>query len=222
MRNTYILQRLVGLQTILIGVQQSSATLSSSSKGTEREAFIDDFLSKVLPPSYRFGTGDATDAYGARSGQLDVVVEHPIAPSLPSVGSPKSRLYLAESIAAVIEVKSDASTQWQEALRTAQQLTPLKRSFGSMMVMGVSPQLQIPLFVIGYKGWTDIETLKRQLNAHPEIAGILIIDPGLFASAKTFGGMLATGPWALWGLIGCIHLITNGLQAASTNPFDYA
>ena len=51
---------------------------------------------KGLPPIYRFGTGDATDSTGNKSGQLDVVVEYPFSPSLPVVGTGQSRLYLAE------------------------------------------------------------------------------------------------------------------------------
>jgi hypothetical protein len=159
---------------------------------------------------------------GQRSGQLDVVVEYPFAPSLPSVGSAKSRLYLAESIAAVIEVKSDASAQWQEALHTAKQLASLKRTFGATMTMGYSPKPGIPLFVVGYSGWSNLETLQSHLVEHPEVAGILIVDTGLFAAGKEFGNPHATEPWALWGLIGLIHGITNGIQATSTRPFNYA
>ena len=105
MPNQHVFQRLSGLQTILNGIHQSSVGLSSATIGGERAAFIDQFLSKVLPPIYRFGSGDVTDSSGAKSGQLDVVVEYPFAPSLPTVGSGQSRLYLAESAAAVIEVK---------------------------------------------------------------------------------------------------------------------
>ena len=50
---------------------QSNVSLSSSTKGTERELFVDEFLSKVLPPIYRFGTGDVTDLAGNKSGQLN-------------------------------------------------------------------------------------------------------------------------------------------------------
>jgi hypothetical protein len=223
MMNPHILQRLAGLQTILNGVHQSSRSMSASSKGTERAAFIDDFFSKVLPHVYRFGTGDATDLAGGRSGQLDVVVEFPFGPSLPIPGSATSRLYLAESIAAVIEVKSNAAAQWDEALRTARQLATLKRSFDAMMNMGnLTPTKTIPLFVVGYTGWSNIETVKRHLADSPEVAGILIIEPGLFASREEVGASTAIGPWALWGLITAIHRVTNGLQAATTRPFRYA
>ncbi len=223
MPNNHVLQRLAGIQTILNGVHQSSATMSSSSKGTERESFIDEFLSKVLPPIYRFGTGDATDISGNRSGQLDVVIEYPFSPSLASVGSSSSRLYLAESVAAVIEVKSTISSQWAQAQQTASQLSTVRRQFGSQMVMGGSgPTPQIPLFVAAYTGWSQLSTVQNNLASVSDIAGVLIIDQGIFVSTNQYGGITATGPWALWGLICALHQITNSLQSASTNPLGYA
>ena len=224
MKNIYVEQRLAGIQTILNGVHQQGSALSASSRGSERQGFIDDFLSRVLPPIFRFGTGDATDSQGNRSGQLDVVVEYPIAPTLPSVGgSAPTRLYLAEAVAAVIEVKSNVSSQWSEAQRTSDLLSPLRRSYGASMTMGgFPPSPTIPLFVAGYTGWKTMSSVQSHLNANPNVSGILVIDAGLFASSSQFGAVQATGPWALWGLIGILHLITNSLQAASTNPFDYA
>jgi hypothetical protein len=70
---------------MLKGVHQAGDRLSNASKGNEREAFINGFLSQVLPPHFRFGSGDITDQHGARSGQLDIVVEYPFVPSLPIV-----------------------------------------------------------------------------------------------------------------------------------------
>lgn len=223
MQNTHVFQRLTGIQSILMGVHQAGSSLSASSKGNERQAFIESFLGDVLPPIYRFGTGDATDTNGKRSGQLDVVVEYPISPSLPLTGPSASRLYLAESIAAVIEVKSDVAKQWPEAQKTASQLAPLQRAFGGQLTMGgFPPKPRIPLFVAGYTGWKTIETLQATLSRDSNIAGILVIDTGFFVSSQEYGGMTATGPWALWGLISILHLITNSLQAASTNPIQYA
>jgi hypothetical protein len=129
MPNIHVLRRLEGIQDILNGVHRHSDPLSPASKGQERQAFIEDFLAKVLPPIYRFGTGDATDAAGNRSGQLDVVVEYPFAPSLPAIGSGKTRLYLAESVAAVVEVKSNVASQWEEVVRTAAQLASIAPVF---------------------------------------------------------------------------------------------
>jgi hypothetical protein len=223
MPNDYVAQRLDGIRTILMGVHRASAPLSANTKGQERQAFVDSFLANVLPPVFRFGTGDATDAVGNRSGQLDVVVEFPFSPSLPSVApAGNTRLYLAESVAAVVEVKSNIAAQWNEALRTAQQLAPLRRRFGAVMTMGIGPTDNIPLFVAGYTGWTTVKTLEQNLAQNPEVSGVLVIDAGLFVSSAQFGNVHAHGPWSLWGLITCLHWITNGLQAASTDPSDYA
>ena len=49
-----------------------------------------------------------------------------------------------------------------------------------------------------------------------------VIDPGVFVASPNFSNLQATGPWALWGLIGCLHIATQSLQAASTDPFSYA
>ncbi len=197
--------------------------MSSSSKGSERESFIDEFLSKVLPPVFRFGTGDATDISSNRSGQLDVVIEYPFSPSLANVGTSSTRLYLAESVAAVVEVKSTLSSQWTQAQQTATQLATVQRQFGAQMVMGGSgPTPQIPLFVAAYTGWSQLSTVQSNLAAAPNIAGVLIIDQGIFVSTSQYGGIMATGPWALWGLICALHQVTNSLQSASTNPLGYA
>jgi hypothetical protein len=46
------------------------------------ETFVHSFLSEVFPTPFRFGTGDVTNT-GAKSGELDVIVEYPFSPSLP-------------------------------------------------------------------------------------------------------------------------------------------
>jgi hypothetical protein len=224
MPNNHVIDRLAGIQQILNGVHAASSSMSAASRGHERQAFIDSFLANVLPPVYRFGTGDATDTAGNRSGQLDVVVEYPFSPTLPSAGGAgATRLYLAEGVAAVIEVKSNAMNQWGEAVRTANVLAPLTRNFSAAMVFGASgrPPTTIPLFVVGYTGWRTADTMKAQLAANPNVAGILIIDAGLFVTNQVYGSMVATGPVSLWGLIVALHRITNSLANASTNPVAY-
>lgn len=220
MPNAHVLQRLTGLQTILNGVHQSGVSMSSASKGEERATFVDQFLSKVLPPIYRFGSGDATDVTGKRSGQLDVVVEFPFAPSLPVVGAGQTRLYLAESVAAVIEVKSNLAGQWSEASKTGDDLAPLARQFGNSMSYGGPPPPRIPLYVVGYTGWAKLQTLEQHLAASPNVDGALIIDAGIYLSKS--GLSVAGSPLALWGLICDLHRITNSLQSANTDPTLYA
>jgi hypothetical protein len=218
MPNDFILQRLTGIQTSLIGAHQAGASLSSASKGNEREAFIDNFLGNVLPPVYRFGTGDATDAAGRKSGQLDVVIEYPFAPSLPAVGGSKTRLYLAEGIAAVVEVKSDLSAQWDEVKNTARQLAPLKRNFSARITTGRDVDDHIPLFAVGYTGWQKSETCKKHLEECPEVTGIMIISPGIFSS--TFHGLGATGPWSLWALISVLHITATVPDKRQQQSFE--
>jgi len=222
MPNQHIVKRLAGIQQILNGVHQSGVSMSSASKGSERAAFIDNFLSQVLTPQFRFGDGDATDLNDQRSGQLDVVIEYPWVPSLPIVGSNKPRLYLAEGIASVIEVKSDIAAQWNEVLHTANNLAPLKRNYSSGITAGAPPLDRIPLFAVGYVGWKKLETLEKHLAEGP-IDGILVIDQGLFVASHDFGDMHATGAWSLWGLISCIHQTTSVLSSRSTGvPLQYA
>lgn len=221
MENRHVLERLRGIQQILRGVHQAGAQMSADTKGQERAAFVDQFLSQVLPLPYRFGKGDATDIAGRRSGQLDVVVEYPFSPSLP-LGVGTSRLYLAEGVAAVIEVKSDVAGQWTEVERTARLLAPLTRKMGMLMTTGSEPTPNIPLFVVGYTGWTQLETVQRHLQAAPEVAGVLVIDPGVFVSNARFGGIKATGPWAMWGLVSSLYGAVSSLLAAANEPLRYA
>lgn len=217
MANRFVQARLEGIQTILSGVHQSSVGLSSATKGGERAAFIDQFLAKVLPPIYRFGTGDVTDADGNKSGQLDVVVEYPVAPSLPIVGAGQSRLYLAESVAAVIEVKSNLADQWDEVRRTADALAMVRRRLNLLMSFGDSPSDKIPFFAVGYEGWTNIDTLHQKLASSPSVTGALVIKRGLYASNRCS----ALDSWALWGLICDLQQVTNSLHAADPEPFRY-
>lgn len=219
--NPHVSQRLEGIRRQLLGTLEAGRSMSAATKGHERETFIHSFLSEVFPTPFRFGTGDVTDNHGAKSGQLDVVIEYPFSPSLPIVGSATTRLYLAESVAAVVEVKSDVAAQWGDALNTARALHPISRSFGATLTMG--PMFEhIPLFSVGYSGWKNAKTVKSHLVVATEISGILVIDAGIFVSSPEFGGVVAHGDWCLWGLISCLHLATQSLKLASTDPFQYA
>ncbi len=51
--NPYIHERLKGIQSMLMSVHAGTvSSASTASKGTEREAFVRDFLGNVLPPIY--------------------------------------------------------------------------------------------------------------------------------------------------------------------------
>jgi hypothetical protein len=53
-----------------MAVHAAGKSMSNASKGYEREGFVNNFLANVLPPLYRFGTGDATDENGHKAGSL--------------------------------------------------------------------------------------------------------------------------------------------------------
>jgi DNA-binding MarR family transcriptional regulator len=223
--NQHILSRLLGIQEKLKALHKAVETASSATKGDDRELFINEFLSEVLPPQFRFGHGDITDLSGKRSGQVDIVVEYPFFPSLP-LGKGSSRLYLAEGVAAVIEVKSNLnSNQWSKVKKTSQRLQQLKRGYGSN---DVSTPRYIPLFAVGYKGWSKAETLNQKL-AEGVVNGILVIDePGLFVwNPPLYVGRnslikSASGPWSLWGFIVCLHHLAISLQQTNFAPALYA
>jgi hypothetical protein len=214
--NQQIARRLAGIRTMLMGMHESGSAMSTSSRGSERAAFVERFLCEVLTPQFRFGEGDAVDSAGNQSGQLDVVVEYPWFPSLP-VGSNRPRLYLAEGIAAVIEVKSDVCKQWNEVQRTSSQLKKLRRQHESAIFGGgLTPPKQIPLFAVGYTGWRTMDAIEQRLD-EGGVEGILVIDAGLFASVPLFLDIRVSEEWCLWGLITCLHQATNVLSSVTSD-----
>jgi len=136
--------------------------VSSASKGNERELFVNSVLSNAFPPHYRFSSGDIIDSYGSQSGQVDVVLEQPRSYSFPLLsGGP--RLYLAESVAAVIEVKSNLSSQWSEVEATAGKLATIKRKFSSSSYQDILDQLNQGN--ISVQANTDVTKIRRGLEA---------------------------------------------------------
>jgi len=221
--NRHIFQKLLGIQQMLMAGHSSGETTSSATKGRDREDFIHKFLENLLPPQFRFGSGDITDLSGRRSGQVDIVVEYPLLPSLQTPNS-SSRLYLAEGVAAVIEVKSDLTNQWSEVESTSRQLRPLSRKFGARD--GIPP-LHIPLFAVGYKGWKKIQKMQKYLSKGV-VDGILVIDDGgLFVWNSSilpvvqFTGPV-TGEWSLWAFIIALHQMAVSLQSTSLDLSLYA
>ena len=128
--NEHLSSRVDAIFANLDASYAAGTAMSSASKGTERELFVSNFLECVFPPHYRFCTGDITDSSNKKSGQVDVVLERADGFSFPFLaGGP--RMFLAESVAAVIEVKSDVASQWGEVLSTAKKVKSLNRKFAS-------------------------------------------------------------------------------------------
>jgi hypothetical protein len=209
--------------------------MSSSSRGREREQFVDEFLHKVLPPAYRIGSGDVIDSLGRKTGQQDVVVEFSFLPTLPAIAG-KERLYLAEGVAALVEVKSNLANEWEDVRGKASAIKKLRRVFRvpGFTPYGPPPE-QIPYFAVGYSGWKNIDTVQKKCEAGG-VDAILIIDQGLFCTRREFfpdqrytpdgkwiiRGFFAQEERSLWSLVCCLHYATLSIVMNSFSPLLYA
>jgi hypothetical protein len=189
--NEQLKVRLKGIQDVLMAHHGATRLLPNAAIGDEREVLVREFLEKVFPAPYRFGSGAITDADGLVSGQLDIVIEWPFFASFPGpIGT--QRLYLAESVAFVIEVKSDLGSQWKQVENSVQKLRLLRRhwrthialnSEGTDFVFGGASFSRIPYVVVGFTGYEEAKTLQDKLEAtaegrRPDAA--LVIDTGAY------------------------------------------
>jgi hypothetical protein len=190
--NQHLATRLSSIRDALMAHYKGGRGLPTVMAGSERETLLDKYLQQVLPPIYRFGRGTITDSKGGRSGGLDIVMELPFAPNFPMPAGDQ-RLYLAESVAAVIEVKSNLSSQWSEVESTVAAVKTLRRDlreperYVEATPPATEPQLKIsdiiPCYVVGYMGHTTIEGLQHRLASTAETCrpdGALVIDSGCF------------------------------------------
>jgi hypothetical protein len=220
MPNKHVENRLRSVQKALMESYLGGKAMSSASRGGERENFVSKYLRQVLPPPHRTGSGDITDWTGAKSGQVDVVIEYPFLPSLALLGGRES-LYLAESVASVIEVKSDLLRQWKEVERTARAVKKLVRPGLTTLLPRADLPSRIPVFAVGYKGWKSLKRIEERLT-DGTVDGILVIEAGLFVPYPGWLNQIgygfspslpSEGPWALWGLLSCLTQTMTGLHS---------
>ena len=216
-----LVQRLEGIRQILMAHHSAGTLLPNASKGTERETLVREFLVKVFPPPFRFGSGAIIDQFGCISGQLDVVAEFPFFPSFPTPGAAE-RLYLAESVSFVAEVKSDLGAQWSQVEKTGEALLPLRRNWsghlrfdrGNLEIANASIS-RIPFIAIGFRGYESVEALERKLLAteqskRPDSA--LVLESGVYVGL--LGGVRGSGVMGLFEFcVEAAHFATNVLTA---------
>lgn len=215
--------RLRGLHAGLMAAYHAGSQSSSSFKGLEREIFVRRFLSQVLPPIFRFGCGDVIDTYQRRSGQIDIVIENPFFPSVPIIED-GPRLYLAEGVAAAVEVKSDVSNQWSEVVSTANKLKPLAPCPGGVTGRSTLAMADccVPLFAVGFVGWKRLDTVRPLLDAEA-VEGVFSIENGLFCVHKKYNvdDVQDDPVRALWTFLCCLHDRVTSIQSMSTSPLIY-
>ncbi|HSW86528.1 MAG TPA: DUF6602 domain-containing protein [Rhabdochlamydiaceae bacterium] len=215
MPNPHIIQRLQELCNMFRAADAGGNTLSSASKGAEREFFIHQVLSNVIAPPFRIGSGDITDASGHRSGQSDVVIEYGNSISFPMILPNAPRLYLAEGVCAVIEIKSNLSSQWDEVVRSRRDLAPLQRNLSVNLSVG-ELSMNIPHFAVGYRGWKTQDTLKEKMEEQ-NMDGILVLDAGLYYG-KIFQG---TSVQSLFAFLMTLERLTGSMISATPNYLAY-
>jgi hypothetical protein len=140
---------------------------------------------------FRTGTGEIIDADDRKSGQCDIVVEYANTLSFPNMYPTSARLYRAESVCAVVEVKSDLRAQWKKVLGLGSKLFKLKRKPGPVLRLRPPPP-RIPLLAVGYTGWQSPSTALEKIAAAKEegtvVRGVLQIEPSFFVGVVEKNG----------------------------------
>jgi hypothetical protein len=194
--NPHLKSRLEAILTQLKAAHAGGGGVSNATRGSEREAFVDLLLRGCLPLPYRFGSGDVTDAHGNRSGQLDLVIEHPFFPSFPLLGTSQQRLYLIESVAMAIEVKS-SHTQWKEAVETMKKFRAVdpeadwpkeEKRARSIMSGGAIGQRghtcfpgRVGFSIVLYEGWQNAATLQNHCDQDDVDVALQLTPPIFYA-----------------------------------------
>lgn len=248
MVNSHLETRLGAILQSLNSTYAATSQSASAVKGTARSEFIQRYLEQVLPQGLRIRTnGEITDSNNNITGELDIIIENGMFPNIPLVQTESSRLYFAEGVAAVIEIKSNLAGQWEEVMQTGSKLRTIKRSFagglfssstgGSIFQVpfSINPELSlgkvnnpkqenidhVPYFVVGYTGWQTNETIDQKLSQSPYISGILQLDRGYYCSNSMFKGITARGPLCLLGFIDSIYEAFNYIKIANGNILKY-
>lgn len=217
--NPYLVQRLTAIQQALMAQHAAGRGMPNATAGSERETFLREFLQQLFPAHRRFATGAITDSAGAITGQVDIAVEYGVVPSFP-MPSTTERLLLAESVALVIEVKSDLSAQWGQVCETTGRVKTLQRHLNPIMTLGDGPQPLIPCIAVGYTGHSTIEGLSERLVTTPEAQrpdAALVIQSGCFSGF----GLNASGALGLYALCLAINHMLTTIGFAAPNLMSY-
>ena len=250
MANNILHQKLSGVLDMLNANYQLGKYSSSAVKGVARSDFINNYLKNALPQGLRISTsGEIIDNQNNITGELDIVIENGHFPNIPVPSSDSARLYFAEGVAAVIEVKSNLKGQWDEAISTGRKLHVITRSFINTTISShngptiyinnnikatrhlgeykVPPQFKltkkVPFFVVGYTGWEKLDTLESKIKESDGIvSGILQLDKGFFISDETFRNSKAIGALSLLAFINAIYESYSYIKDTNINLQSYA
>ena len=219
------IKKLEDIHTSLMARYHETAGFSSAISGTEREVVMKELLQRVLPGSFRIGSGAILDASGRETGQVDAVIERSFSLSFP-IGSESNRLYVADSVCAAFEIKSDLYRQGKEAKAKIEKIRALRRfdipedQKRDRVIQGDA--LFIPCFIIGFKGHTTEETLQGNfLDPRNRYApsGVLCIESELFFGQSP-GGNWHTARGKPGCILGFLNCLANTLRYMASATMD--
>lgn len=156
-------------------------------RGSEREAVLRSFLSAYLPTRYGISSGEIVDYQGGTSHQCDLIIyDHYNCPLL--LAGRDVRIFPAESVLAVIEVKSVLSAkEIEDSIDKIRDLKNLTRENGP-----------IPGIIFAYKsGWenepimrtvTEFQKHYRQFQGHQLVDLVCILDDGIISLDTVYEG----------------------------------
>lgn len=212
--------RMKGIQQALIAQYIGGLGMPNAAKGGEREVFLRNYLQALFPAHNRFSSGMIIDMAGSCTGQVDIAIEQPFSPSFPLPGDQSSRMLLAESVAAVIEVKSDVKAQWAQMSETIGKVRRLQRGFGVTMTIG-SPRLStIPCVAVGYKRFESPKTITTRLDRTDDLRrpdAVLCIESGAFVGPR----ITACGWYGIYALCAQLNEWMRGLMNATFDMYGY-
>jgi len=190
--------------------------------GAEREIFNRELFQKILPSNYRVNAGTITDCMGKETGQIDAVIELPFSLSFP-ISSAENRLFLADTIGAAFEIKSNLNSKWDEAISKIKEIKKLNRYYMKEGEMVLLDNLKIPSYIIAFTGPKKVDTILEkftgiQVKDRPD--GIWVIEHGTFYGRIPGGNSVFEVHNPRRAVLAFISCIYQTLQNYSKNTAD--
>ncbi|MCF5745013.1 DUF6602 domain-containing protein [Pseudomonas tremae] len=206
--NRLFKRKLENIHSNLMEAHRDSQYYSSSIAGAEREAVKKKLLSLALPPGYRIGSGTIVDATGKETGQVDGVIEQPYSLSFP-VATDSNRLYLADTIGAAFEIKSNLNSQGDEALAKIREIRRIQKHHVESDDITLYDLLFIPSFIVSFLGPKKKKTIVDNfINVRNSFFpnGVLVLESEIFVG-RSFEARWYSGE----GKAECIHAFLSCL-----------
>lgn len=215
-------KKIENIQKNLMECHRDSKDYSPTITGAEREIFNRELFQKILPNTYRVGAGSIVDFHGNSTGQIDAVIELPFSLSFP-ISSGEYRLYLADTIGAAFEIKSDLSVQWDDAISKVAELKKLNREKVEKGDYVLGDVIKIPTFIISFKGQKSLDTIFKKLKSVEKINwpdGVLIIENGIFYGRAAGCDSVYEAENKSGGILAFISCLYKILEKYSKNAAD--